>query len=271
MDLYSSNENNDNSTESWKFQEDFLDTPELSYSVDLNDLSESNQIENDESIPDLCLLKRYDFGPLVKNIPNNTDVQTTEGTTKRVGNTNWCQCGLCQPMENEAESLCYLDTNEVPDEFWRLLLALLLALLQYQIYYKELFIFREQMCYISEGLKTVCLPKNVLKTALSALNDLRYDNLTDTSNCAYRYAGYKQYTWWVHNNLGKGVRKVIPSCAVWTIRNNYPSKDGKYISFMESKEGEKRLIEENWIRFLSSIENGHNLEYFSEAAAWRCS
>ena len=77
------------------------------------------------------------------------------------------------------------------------------------------------------------------------MNDLRGDNLTDTSNCAYRYAGYKQYTWWVHNNLGKGVRKVIPSCAVWAIRNNYPSKDGKYIPFVESKEGEKRLTEEN--------------------------
>ena len=92
---------------------------------------------------------------------------------------------------------------------------------------------------------TVCLSKNVLKTALSALNDLRGNNLTDTSNCAYRCAGYKQYTWWVLNNLKKGVCKVIPSCAVWAIRNNYPSKNGKYIPFMESKEGEKRLIEEN--------------------------
>ena len=43
-----------------------------------------------------------------------------------------------------------------------------------------------------EGLKTVYLTKNVLKTALSALNHLRGDNLTDTSNCADRYAGYKQ-------------------------------------------------------------------------------
>ena len=38
---------------------------------------------------------------------------------------------------------------------------------------------------------------------------------------------------------------MILSCAVWAIRNNYQSKDGKYIPFMESKKGEKRLIEEN--------------------------
>ena len=71
---------------------------------------------------------------------------------------------------------------------------------------------------LSEGFKTVCLTKNVLKTALSGLNDLRGDNVTDTGNCASTYAGYKQYTF---------VRKVISSCAVWAIKNNYPSKDGK--------------------------------------------
>ena len=98
---------------------------------------------------------------------------------------------------------------------------------------------------LSEGFKTVCLTKNVLTTALSAFYDLRGGNLTDITNCVYRYAAYKQHTWWVHNNLRKGVRKVIPSCAVWAIRNNFPSKDGKYILFMESKEGGKRLIEEN--------------------------
>ena len=122
----------------------------------------------------------------------------------------------------------------------------------------------------SESFKIVCLTKITLKTTLSALNNLRDDNLSDTSNCAYRYADYKQYTWWVHNNLGKWVPKVISSCAVWAIRNNYPSKDGKYIPFIKSKEGEKRLIEENWIRFLSSIEKGYSLKDVSEVHARRC-
>ena len=60
MDLDSSSES-DNSNESSKFQEDFLDTQKLSYSVDLSDLSESDQTESDESISDLCLLKPYWF------------------------------------------------------------------------------------------------------------------------------------------------------------------------------------------------------------------
>ena len=126
-------------------------------------------------------------------------------------------------MESEAESLCCLDTNEVPDSY-----------------------FGGNKCVTdSEGFVTVCISKHVLKTALSALNDLRGDSINDTSNCAFRYAGYKQYTWWVHNHLGKGVRKVIPSCAVWAIRDEYPSKDGKYIPFMESKEEEKRILDED--------------------------
>ena len=52
---------------------------------------------------------------------------------------------------------------------------------------------------------------------------------------SYRFAGYKQYMWWVHNKLGKGVRNVIPSCAVWAIRNCFPDPDGNYVPFMESK------------------------------------
>ena len=48
MELDSSSENNDNSSESLKFQENFLDTQELSYSVDLSDLSESDQSESDK-------------------------------------------------------------------------------------------------------------------------------------------------------------------------------------------------------------------------------
>ena len=65
-----------------KFQEDVLDTQELSYSADLSDLFESDQSETNESITDLCLLKPYDFEPLVKKIPNNKDFETTEATTK---------------------------------------------------------------------------------------------------------------------------------------------------------------------------------------------
>ena len=53
MDLDSSSENGDNSSESSKSQDNFLDTQELSDSADLSNLSKSDQSESDESIPDL--------------------------------------------------------------------------------------------------------------------------------------------------------------------------------------------------------------------------
>ena len=66
----------------------------------------------------------------------------------------------------------------------------------------------------SSRFKIVAMEKPVLYASLSALNYLRGDSMENLDNSSYRFAGYKQYTFWVHNYLGKGVRKVIPSCVV---------------------------------------------------------
>ena len=51
----------------------------------------------------------------------------------------------------------------------------------------------------------------------------------------YRYASYKQFTWWIHSRLGKCVRKLIPCCVVWSIRKNYPSENGVYTDFKQAE------------------------------------
>ena len=63
---------------------------------------------------------------------------------------------------------------------------------------------------------------------------------------SYRFAGYKQFTWWIRNKLGKGVRKVIPSCALWAIRNKYPSETGVYVPFKESIDDESTRRENKY-------------------------
>ena len=212
-----------------------LDTQELQYSIDLDSDDSEQQSSSyttcdsgsEESLPDIAMLKPYDFEPVIKDLTIEEDQTETNENIRvsRVGNNSWCLCGKCEAMESEAESLCCLDTNEVPEDYFE---------------------GNSNQCITNTvGFRDVCLSKNVLKTALSALNDLRGDTMTNVTNCAYRYAGYKQYTWWVHNYLGKGVRKVIPSCAVWAIRNKFASDDGVYVPFMESKEEERRILEDN--------------------------
>ena len=46
-----------------------------------------------------------------------------------------------------------------------------------------------------------------------------------------RYASYRQFTWWVHNRLGRHVRRVIPSCAISRIRAEFEEEDGDYSAF----------------------------------------
>ena len=50
---------------------------------------------------------------------------------------------------------------------------------------------------------------------------------------AYRYAAYRQFTWWMHGWLGKRVRRVIPSCAVNLIRNSFPELNNIYIGYKD--------------------------------------
>ena len=123
--------------------------------------------------------------------------------------TNWCTCGNCLPIETVKESVCCKE--EVPAHM-----------------------FQEEECItVSEHFTAVCLHREVLRATLCGLNNLRGD-IIKFENRSMRYAAYRIYTWWVHNRLGKGVRKVIPSCAMWKIRNTFSELNMAYIPFQEA-------------------------------------
>ena len=81
----------------------------------------------------------------------------------------------------------------------------------------------------NDEIRTVCLNREVLKTKLFMLSNMRGDEINIQNS-------YRQYTWWIHNCLGRGVRKIIPSYAIWAIRDLYPEAgQNMYIPFHETR------------------------------------
>ena len=53
----------------------------------------------------------------------------------------------------------------------------------------------------------------------------------DNSTRAFRKAAYRQFILDRYGHLGKGNRKVCPSCLVKTVRGHYPSQTGAYMRY----------------------------------------
>ena len=94
----------------------------MSNEVLLSDNDESSSSDSDISLPDLTKLQPYEFEPLTSSSDSSSHSKTSspvnDSSIKRLGKTNWCQCGNCRPMETETESLCCAETNEVADDMF---------------------------------------------------------------------------------------------------------------------------------------------------------
>ena len=47
----------------------------------------------------------------------------------------------------------------------------------------------------------------------------------------YRLSAYRQFIHWTYSRLGRGIRRVIPSCVVAAGRREFPEADGVYTGF----------------------------------------
>ena len=71
----------------------------------------------------------------------------------------------------------------------------------------------------------VVLDSAVLPIARNFRNDVytlpQEEEEEADENKAMRHAAYRQFVLWQFGKLGKGDRRVIPSCCIWNIRDKY--------------------------------------------------
>ena len=92
----------------------------------MSDITSSSESSDNHSIPDIglfWLLKPYDQEPRRTSfdegsLSDHSSTCSTDSETLRIGNTDWCLCGRCSPMETHTESLCCKETNEIPEEYF---------------------------------------------------------------------------------------------------------------------------------------------------------
>ena len=109
----------------------------------------------------------------------------------------WCVCGNCQPMTQEIENKCCKHKKCVTE---------------------------------SRRFQKLCLDPEVLELCIKNRSDIRNDP-ENHGTSAFRKAAYRQYILDKYGYLGKGNRKVAPSCVVLRIRKQYPSANSLYMGF----------------------------------------
>ena len=102
----------------------------------------------------------------------------------------WCRCRHCRPMPTQVEQKCYKPK-------------------------------RGHNCITTTGeFARLCLDHMVLEVAMRVNEDLMADEQV-RNNAAYRHQAYRVFIYWQHGRLRPGNRRVLPSCAVWAIRNMF--------------------------------------------------
>ena len=111
----------------------------------------------------------------------------------------WCRCGKCRPMPQQVENKCC---------------------------------GLKKCITMTARFSKLCLDPDVLELCIRNADDIQNDR-EDNSTRAFRKAAYRQFTLARYGHLGKGKRRVCPSCVVLKIRGKYPSVTGVYMGYRD--------------------------------------
>ena len=152
------------------------------------------------------LLQEDDPSNNDSDIPNTTESSYNESTpVPQLSSSSQtpsqcpyqCKCGYCIMIPQEIEYKCCGQRNYVT---------------------------------LQSRFSKLVLDPEVLQLFIKNRGDIRNDR-EDNSTRVFRKSAYRQYILDRYNYLGKGNRKVAPSCVVRAIRSRYPSVTGTYMGF----------------------------------------
>lgn len=112
---------------------------------------------------------------------------------------DWCVCRNCRPMPQAIENKCCKLRNCISN---------------------------------TARFAKLCLDQDVLELCVRNRREIRNDR-EDSSTRSFRKAAYRQFILSRYGHLGKGNRRVCPSCVVLKIRERYPSLTGVYMGYRE--------------------------------------
>ncbi|KAM7291318.1 P2X purinoceptor 7 [Ixodes scapularis] len=123
---------------------------------------------------------------------------------RRVGSTDWCDCGRCTAMPTARECFCCRELAPAVRK-------------------------QPTRCITLDGdFSKLCLDVAVLAVAYCEVRESGRE-LQHQLHEKYRFVAYRQFTRWMWGRLGAGNRRVLPACAVHKIRKTFPSQ--RYTGF----------------------------------------
>ncbi|XP_043920440.1 uncharacterized protein LOC122796034 [Protopterus annectens] len=158
-----------------------------------------------EELQDLCVTIAEMKPTLISDLLRATSnaIRQPSTTQSRHNVPEWCVCTNCRVMPTEVESVCCS--------------------------------YDPQDCIsVLQEMQECVLPRSVLQIAHAYRTSVFGLPQEADENKRNRHTAYRQFTLWRYGRLGSRVRRPIPSCCIWRIRDKYPDPQGSYTGFRPS-------------------------------------